>query len=80
MLAYLFLSSIQQGFTPFDYAAFPIEESLASTERGISQGVSYALWSQRSLDLIVLALLLFVASACCASVLDSQRTGKGEKC
>jgi hypothetical protein len=70
--AYLFLSTIQQGFRPFEYAAFPIGDSLVSTEKEIGRGVSYALWDQRSLDMILLALLIFVTSACCVSLLSPQ--------
>ena len=69
-IAYLFLSSIQQGFTPFEYAIYPISDSLVSTEKEIAHGVSYVLWDQRSLDIIILALLLFLTSACCASILN----------
>lgn len=75
--AYLFLSTIQQGFRPFEYATFPIGNSLVSTEKEIAHGVSYALWDQRSLDMILLALLVFVASACCASILNPQKGTDG---
>lgn len=71
--AYLFLSTIQEGFRPFEYATFPIGNSLVSTEKEIGRGVSYALWDQRSLDMILLGLLVFVTSACCASILNPQK-------
>ncbi len=71
--AYLFLSTIQQGFSPFEYATFPIDDSLVSTEKEIGRSVSYALWDQRSLDMIFLALLIFVTSACCATTLTPQK-------
>lgn len=75
--AYLFLSSIQQGFRPFEYATFPIGGSLVSTEKEIAHGVSYALWDQRSLDMVLLALLIFVTSACCASILNPRKGTDG---
>jgi len=75
-IVYLFLSNIQQGFKPFDYVIFPIEDSLVSTEKEIAQSVSYSLWEQRSLDVILLAFLLFVASACCASILSPRGDAK----
>ncbi len=78
MLAYLFLSVVQPSSESFEYAVFPIEDSLASTEKGIAHGLSYALWDQRSIDLVMLAFLLFAASACCASVLDPHRDKKRE--
>jgi hypothetical protein len=78
LLAYLFLSVVEPSLKPFEYAVFPIEDSLASTEKGIAYGVSYALWDQRSLDLVILALLLFAASACCASVLNPHKDKKWE--
>lgn len=70
---YLFLSVIQTGFIPMMYAVYPVKESLVSTEKTIAQGVSNVLWSLRSIDLIVLALLLFLAFACCASILAPRR-------
>ncbi|MCW4019622.1 MAG: hypothetical protein NWF14_00105 [Candidatus Bathyarchaeota archaeon] len=75
-VAYLFLS-IQLCFRPFEYVVFPIEDSLVSAENEIARSVSHTLWSQRSLEIILLALLLFVASACCASILDSRRDATG---
>ena len=69
----LFLLSILQGFTPFEYANYPIEDSLAQTEEEIAQGTRQAVWDKRSLDSIILAFLLVVASVCCATILD---TGK----
>lgn len=72
-IGFLFFSTTQQSFVPFEYAVFPIGDSLVSTEKGIGQGVSYTLWSQRPLDMILLAFLLFVTSACCASILGPQR-------
>jgi len=70
---YLFLSAIQQDFTPFEYAVFPIWNLLVSTEKEIAQSVSYSLWSQRSPDVVFLAFLLFVASACCVSILTPEK-------
>jgi len=74
LMAYLFLSVvIQYGIVPFEYAAYPIEDSLVSADNKISKQVSYALWRQRYMDMIVLALLLFVTAACCALILREGR-------
>ena len=73
---YLFLSGILGTFTPFRSVVFPVSDSLASTEKGIAHGVSYSLWNHRSLDIIVLALLLFASSACCATILSPQRNAR----
>jgi len=75
-VAYLFLSAVQ-GFTPFEYSISPLGDSLVSTEKGISLAVSYTLWDKRSLDVIILALLLFVTSACCAVILGHREAQKG---
>lgn len=74
--AFVFVSIIQQGLRPFEYAAYPIEESLAWNETEVSQGVSRYLWGYRSLDLIALAFLLVVATACCVAILSSREEGR----
>ena len=70
--AYIFISAIQQGLKPFEYAVYPIEDSLAWNETEIAHGVSRYLWSYRSMDVIALAFLLVVATACCVSILSSE--------
>ena len=72
----LFLLIIQQGFTPFEYADYPIENSLTQTEEEIARGTSYAVWTERSLDTIVLAFLLVIASVCCTTILDTEKEVK----
>jgi choline-glycine betaine transporter len=72
-IACLFLQSILQGFKPFEYADFPIEGSLARTEKEIYQATSQAVWDKRSLDTIILAFLLVTASVCCATILDAGK-------
>ena len=74
LAAYLFLSA-SLIFTPFKYAIFPLDDSLVSPD-DIDKGVSYALWDQRSIDVILLALLLFITSACCASILGFKEEGE----
>jgi hypothetical protein len=71
------LSTIQQPLTPFEYASFPIDDSLVSTEKGISLAVSITLWHDYPLATILLALLLFLTSACCASLLAPKNHEKG---
>ena len=70
---YFILNSVLQDFTLFEYANFNIEDYMISKEDEIASSISYAMWEQRSLDTVVLALLLFVASACCATILGQER-------
>jgi choline-glycine betaine transporter len=73
VVACLFLLTIQQSFIPFEYADFPIDDSLAQTEEEISRATSQAVWDKRSLDTIILAFLLVIASVCCATILDAGK-------
>ncbi|MCK4243845.1 hypothetical protein KAX03_03165 [Candidatus Bathyarchaeota archaeon] len=72
MICVLFIT-IQHTFIPFEYASFPVNETLASTEGEVGQEVSQALWSNRQLDLIILAFLLFVTASCCTVILKVRR-------
>ena len=69
----LFLMMTQQDFVPFEYAKFPINETMVPVNEELGEAVSYTLWSQRQLDLITLAFLLFVSAACCATVLRMEK-------
>jgi hypothetical protein len=69
---YVFLPTAPQGFKPFDNVIFPIDDTLVSTDGDMANVVSYVLWEKRSLDVILLGLLLFLASACCAAMLGGQ--------
>jgi len=69
---FVFFPNTQQGFKPFDSVTFPIDDSLVSTEKDIATALSYALWERRSSDVILLGLLLFLASACCAAMLGPE--------
>ncbi|MFQ6095167.1 MAG: hypothetical protein ACE5NN_03380 [Candidatus Bathyarchaeia archaeon] len=74
VMAYLFLSvAIQRAIVPFEYATYPVDDSLVSTDGEVGSEVSYALWEQRHMDTTVLAFLLFVTAACCASILGEER-------
>lgn len=74
VVAYLFLSlATQPGLVPFEYAAYPVDDSLVSTDREVGREVSYVLWEQRYMDTTILAFLLFVAVACCASMLGQEK-------
>lgn len=74
LMAYLFLSvAIQRGIVPFEYASYPVDDSLVSTDGEVGSELSYALWEQRHMDTIILAFLLFVTAACCASILGERR-------
>jgi len=70
--AYIFISAIEHGLKPFEYATYPVEDSLAWNETEIARSVSRYLWSYRSMDVIVLAFLLVVTAACCVSILSSR--------
>ena len=75
--AYIFISAIQQDLKPFEYAVYPIRNSLAWNETEISHGVSRYLWGYRSIDIIVLAFLLVIATACCVMILSSEGERRG---
>lgn len=70
---FLFLMMAQQGFVPFEYAKFSINETMVPVNGEVGKAVSYTLWSQRQLDLIILAFLLFVSAACCATILRMEK-------
>ena len=70
--AVIFISAIERGLKPFEYAVYPIVDSLAWNETEIARSVSRYLWGYRSIDVIVLAFLLVVTAACCISILSSE--------
>ena len=72
---FLFLTMTQQDFVPFEYARFPVNETMVPVNE-VGDAVSYTLWSQRQLDLIILAFLLFISAACCATVLRMEKGGQ----
>ena len=73
VIAYLFFSAIiQPGFIPFEYAAYQIDGSLVFKNE-IGEEVSYTLWEERNLDVLILAFLLFVTAASCTSILREGR-------
>ena len=76
LMAYIFFTIIQHLFKPFEYANFPIDETLIPIDGDVGPGVSSVLWSKRQLDLIALATLVFVTAACCTTML---RPEKGEQ-
>ena len=70
---FLFFMMTQQDFVPFEYAKFSINETMVPVNEELGEAVSYTLWSQRQLDMITLAFLLFVSAACCAIVLRMEK-------
>lgn len=70
---FLFLLMTQQDFVPFEYAKFSINETVVPVNGEVGKAVSNTLWGQRQLDLIILAFLLFVSAACCATILRMER-------
>ena len=73
VLGYLFLSIIQQNIIIFEYALYPINESVNLTEIEIAQNISLTLWEQRTFDIILFALLLFITTVCCTYILRPQK-------
>lgn len=78
IIAYLVLTSFGNTFIPFEYVNYPIEDSVRTTETGIAQSISQTLWEHRSLDMMILALLLFITAVCCISVLVPNKTLGGD--
>jgi len=70
--AYIFISAIQEDLKPFEYAIYPIKDSLAWNETEIARSVSRYLWDYRSIDVVALAFLLVIAAACCILILSSE--------
>ena len=74
LVVILFISvTTQPGIVPFEYAAYPVDDSLVSTDGEVGREVSHVLWEQRHMDTTLLAFLLFVAAACCASILGEEK-------
>jgi hypothetical protein len=70
---FFILNSVLHDFTIFEYTKFNIEEYMVSNENVIASTISFTMWEQRYFDTVVLALLLFVSSACCATILTQSR-------
>ncbi len=73
LLAVVVVTLLQRGFTPFEYARFPVNATLVPLDSDVGLHVSVTLWSDRALDLIVLAILLFTTATCCATMLRPER-------
>ena len=72
LLAYVFVTMLQHVFTPFEYARYPVNATLIPLDGDVGIGVSATLWSDRQLDLIVVAILLFTTATCCATILRPE--------
>lgn len=70
LLLLLFLT-LPPAFTPFDYVT-PEKPLLPLTEDG-NAALSRVLWIDRQLDVMVLALLLFVTGIGCTTLLRSTQ-------
>ena len=66
---FLLLTNIEEDLEPFGNVIYPIDGSLVSAEMDMAETLSYALWEKRSLDCVLLGLLLFLSSTCCAAML-----------
>lgn len=70
-LLLIFFIILPPSFTPFEYVA-PEKPLLPLAEDG-NAALSRVLWIDRQLDVMVLALLLFVTGVCCATLLRAER-------
>lgn len=77
LLTTVVVTQLQRGFTPFEYARFPVNATLVPLDSDIGPHVSATLWSDRALDIIVLAILLFTTATCCATLLRPERGAPG---
>ena len=71
---FLFFVMTQQGFVPFEYAKYSVNETMIPFNEEIGEAISNTLWNQRQLDMLVLAFLLFVSAACCATILRTEKS------
>jgi hypothetical protein len=74
----VFVMVLTSDISPFKYSVYSIVESLVSGSEEIAEKVSYAIWEQRSLDAIILAILLFIGVYCCITILGNQLYLKDE--
>jgi len=76
VLTSVFLIVVQHDFPQQGFQQFPINMTLVSVEENVGHEVSGALWGQRQLDLIVLALVLFATATCCRAMLRAEEREK----
>ena len=67
---------VQLRFLLFDYVEFPISTTMISIREDVGQEVSSTLWTQRQLDVIALAFLLFATATCCRAMLRGKGGGR----
>ncbi len=77
LLATVVVTLLRRGFTPFEYAQFPVNATLIPIDSDVGRHVSATLWSDRALDLLVVALLLFTTATGCATLLRPERGDPG---
>jgi hypothetical protein len=73
IVALLLLILLQQGFTPFEFCQFNVEETLIPVGGDIGRETGRVLWGDRQLDMIAMGFLLFVTATGCTSVLRFER-------
>lgn len=71
VLVGLFALIFQQGFVVFEFRQFG-DDAFLSVDGEIGDAVSRTLWGDRQVDVIVLALLLFVTGVGCAGILRPE--------
>ncbi len=66
---------VQPQFPQQGFLRFPTNMTLTPIQEAIGQEVSAVLWSQRQLDLIALAFVLFATATCCRAMLREEEEG-----
>lgn len=72
-LAFIFFTLIQQQFPQQGFLQYPANVTLISVQEAVGQEASATLWTQRQLDLIALAFVLFATATCCRAMLKEER-------
>ncbi len=73
IVAFLLFVTLQQGFAPFEFCQFHIEETSIPIEGDIGREVGRVLWGERQLDMVAIGFLLFVTATGCTCILRSER-------
>lgn len=75
LIAFFILPNYQQNYVPFQNSLYSVEDYI-NTDYSEYERLSEVMWIDRSYDVIVSGLLLFVAAVCCTSMLLTDSSGK----
>jgi len=75
-LFFILLSHDNQGFSVFECAPSERERTLIPVDADVGYGVSYVLWRNRQLDVLVLALVLVTTGSSCSCILRHELSGE----